>query len=81
LNISDTYCGTSGKGGHADPKYPEGRTGQGVSIAQKAHTKAIQKTGEYREKGRSSNNHFSSVYGHLNCLPFSGTLKIARIKG
>jgi DNA modification methylase len=27
LNISDTYCGTGSKGGHADPKYPQGRTG------------------------------------------------------
>lgn len=35
LNISDTYCGTGSKGGYADPKYPEGRTGQGVSVAQR----------------------------------------------
>jgi len=34
LNISDTYCGTSSKGLNSDPKYPNGRTGQGVSITQ-----------------------------------------------
>jgi len=33
LNISDTYCGTSNKGINTDPKYPNGRTGQGVSVA------------------------------------------------
>lgn len=33
LNISDTYCGTGSKGGTVDPKYPNGRTGQRVSIA------------------------------------------------
>jgi DNA modification methylase len=35
LNISDTYCGTGNKGGYADPKYPDGRTGDHVSITQK----------------------------------------------
>ena len=34
LNIADTYCGTSNKGIYADPKYPNGRTGQGVSLTQ-----------------------------------------------
>ena len=34
LNISDTYCGTGNKGGLTDPKNPEGRNGQKVSIAQ-----------------------------------------------
>ena len=34
LNISDTYCGTGSKGGLTDPKNPEGRNGQKVSIAQ-----------------------------------------------
>lgn len=33
LNISDTYCGTGSKGGMVDPKYPNGRTGQYISIA------------------------------------------------
>ena len=32
LNISDTYCGTGSKGGYKDPKNPEGRNGQNVSI-------------------------------------------------
>lgn len=35
LNISDTYCGTGNKGGNADPKYPEGRNGNSVSVVQK----------------------------------------------
>ena len=35
LNISDTYCGTGNKSGYADPKYPNGRTGDHVSITQK----------------------------------------------
>ncbi|MCM1144318.1 MAG: site-specific DNA-methyltransferase [Clostridium sp.] len=34
LNISDTYCGTGSKGGCVDPKNPQGRNGQKVSIAQ-----------------------------------------------
>lgn len=34
LNISDTYCGTGSKGNRKDPKNPEGRYGQKVSIAQ-----------------------------------------------
>lgn len=34
LNISDTYCGTGSKGNCKDPKNPEGRNGQKVSIAQ-----------------------------------------------
>ena len=32
LNISDTYCGTGSKGAYKDPKNPEGRNGQNVSI-------------------------------------------------
>ena len=35
LNIADTYCGTSSKGVHSDPKYANGRTGQNVSVANK----------------------------------------------
>ena len=33
LNISDTYCGTGSKRNCAEPKNPEGRNGQKVSIA------------------------------------------------
>ena len=33
LNISDTYCGTGSKGSARDPKYPDGRNGQHISIA------------------------------------------------
>ena len=36
LNIADTYCGTGNKGNSTDPKYPNGRNGQGVSIARLA---------------------------------------------
>ena len=36
LNIADTYCGTGSKGGCTDPKYPQGRNGQSVSVARKA---------------------------------------------
>lgn len=32
LNIADSYCGTSGKGSYVDPKYPNGRTGQSISL-------------------------------------------------
>ena len=32
LNIADTYCGTGSKADHHDPKYPQGRNGQQVSI-------------------------------------------------
>ncbi len=32
LNISDTYCGTGGKGDARDPKYPMGRNGQSVAL-------------------------------------------------
>ena len=35
LNISDTYCGTGNKAGYADPKYPDGRNGDHVSITSK----------------------------------------------
>ena len=35
LNIADTYCGTSSKGDHLDPKNPSGRNGQRVSLAQR----------------------------------------------
>jgi len=35
LNISDTYCGTGNKGAYNDPKYPDGRAGQGVSLTHK----------------------------------------------
>ena len=33
LNIADSYCGTSGKGTARDPKYPNGRNGQIVSLS------------------------------------------------
>lgn len=33
LNIADTYCGTGSKGESCDPKYPQGRNGQNVSIS------------------------------------------------
>jgi DNA modification methylase len=36
LNISDTYCGTGNKGDHHDPKYPNGRTGQQISLNHRA---------------------------------------------
>ncbi len=36
LNISDTYCGTGSKGSFKDPKNPDGRNGQRVSIARNA---------------------------------------------
>lgn len=32
LNISDSYCGTGSKGRHADPKNPNGRSGQKRSL-------------------------------------------------
>lgn len=35
LNIGDTYCGTGHKGEYRDPKYKEGRTGQGVALNNK----------------------------------------------
>ena len=35
LNIGDTYCGTGHKGGYRDPKYKEGRTGQGIALNNK----------------------------------------------
>lgn len=35
LNIADTYCGTGNKGSYTDPKNPNGRNGQSVSIAKK----------------------------------------------
>lgn len=35
VNIGDTYCGTGDKGDYRDPKYVEGRNGQGVSRAKK----------------------------------------------
>lgn len=34
LNIADTYCGTGNKGNLVDPKNPNGRNGQKVSLAQ-----------------------------------------------
>lgn len=37
LNIDDTYCGTGSKGESCDPKYPNGRNGQSVSLNKKAH--------------------------------------------
>lgn len=37
LNIADTYCGTGSKGESRDPKYPNGRNGQSVSLNKKAH--------------------------------------------
>ena len=35
LNIADSYCGTNSKGKNTDPKYPNGRTGQSVSLTQR----------------------------------------------
>lgn len=35
VNIADSYCGTGSKGGSRDPKYPEGRNGQSISMTQK----------------------------------------------
>ena len=32
LNIADTYCGTGSKGGYTDPKNPNGRNGQSLSL-------------------------------------------------
>lgn len=37
LNISDTYCGTGGKGDARDPKYPMGRNGQSVALNRAVH--------------------------------------------
>ena len=36
LNIADTYCGTGSKGAYTDPKNPEGRNGQSLSLARRA---------------------------------------------
>lgn len=33
VNIADSYCGTGSKGNARDPKYPNGRNGQGISLA------------------------------------------------
>ena len=33
VNIADSYCGTGSKGQYRDPKYPDGRSGQGVSLS------------------------------------------------
>ena len=33
LNIADSYCGTNSKGSTRDPKYPQGRNGQSVSLS------------------------------------------------
>ena len=33
VNIADSYCGTGSKGQYRDPKYPGGRSGQGVSLS------------------------------------------------
>ena len=35
LNIADSYCGTGHKGEFADPKYPNGRTGQKTAVNNK----------------------------------------------
>lgn len=35
VNIGDSYCGTGSKGDLRDPKYPNGRNGQSVSLTQK----------------------------------------------
>ena len=35
VNIGDSYCGTRSKGEYRDPKYKDGRNGQGVSITEK----------------------------------------------
>jgi DNA modification methylase len=37
LNISDTYCGTGSKSDHVDPKYPNGHTGQQISLNHRAN--------------------------------------------
>lgn len=33
VNIADSYCGTNSKGSTRDPKYPQGRNGQSVSLS------------------------------------------------
>ncbi len=35
LNIADTYCGTGNKGAYLDPINPQGRNGQGLSLARR----------------------------------------------
>lgn len=35
VNIGDSYCGTGSKGEWVDPKYPDGRNAQSVSVNQK----------------------------------------------
>lgn len=35
LNIGDSYCGTGDKGDYKDPKYADGRNGQGVAMNRK----------------------------------------------
>ena len=32
VNIADSYCGTGSKGDARDPKYPQGRNGQNISL-------------------------------------------------
>ena len=34
VNIADSYCGTGSKGDARDPKYPQGRNGQNISLCQ-----------------------------------------------
>lgn len=34
VNIADSYCGTGSKGDTRDPKYPQGRNGQNISLCQ-----------------------------------------------
>ena len=34
VNIADSYCGTGSKGDTRDPKYPQGRNGQSISLCQ-----------------------------------------------
>lgn len=41
INIADTYGGTGSKGKYKDPKYPDGRNGQTVSITQKLKPKSL----------------------------------------
>lgn len=36
VNIADSYCGTGSKGDTRDPKYPQGRNGQNISLCQAA---------------------------------------------
>lgn len=41
VNIGDTYGGTGSKGNHKDPKYPDGRNGQAVSLSKDVEHKSL----------------------------------------